>query len=195
MQFNAINQWDMEYHQSRPALPFAGYTTYMDVWAFMPCEHDPKTPNFDETILSSIKLQWMDKIDLLTPQTWHSMSLYPYQYLWMSGDNMVIRRRNITLTQMAEYDLNHPVIAPAPKFLTRKALAKLRDTGVIHPRARITQGEGERQRHTDFYDVVDVIFALHMRQRNGRNFDMTRINEFWGIRLAKYAEQDATETD
>lgn len=186
-----INQWDLVYHQSRPAMPFTGHTPHLDVWATLQCEHDPKTPHFDEDILSSIKLQWMDKIELLTSQTWHSMETQPYQYLWVSDDAMVIRRRHVTLTQLARYDLNHPAIAPQTKVLSRCALEKLRDMGVIHPRARITQGEGERQRHTDFYDVVDVIFAIHIRQRNGRNFDMPQIKAFWDIRLAKYAELDS----
>lgn len=214
-----INQWDMAYHQSRPAMKFdhAHITTYTDVyWTTQaPCHMiGSDNPITERALIAHTfklvkKTTFQDRAELPPLQEWHSMETLPYQYCWV-GDitpvpdihgfikeyrNVVFRRRHVTLTQLSVYDLNHPLIAPQPKVFSRVALAKLRDTGVIHPRARITQDTGKCPRHTDFYDIVDVIYAIHMKKGNGHHYDMPRIAEFWGIRLGKYAEVDAKGKD
>ena len=122
----------------------------------------------------------------------------PFMYTWGTkirplGETqtreLILRRRHVTLRQLATYDLSHPLLNPAPKQLDKKVLQlltgqyfKWHDDLIIYPRASVSISVGES---LDFYDVVDVIYALNMRHLSGR-FDLSHIEHFWKQRREAY---------
>ena len=133
---------------------------------------------------------------------WLISKTHPFMYVWgtetrplfeMQTRELTIRRRYVTLSQLATYDLSHPLTAPTPKQYDKAMLKKLcglivrqQESQVIYPRASALMSTGAS---VDFYDVVDVIYVLHIFHLNGR-FDMTRIEHFWLQRFEAYHVAD-----
>lgn len=84
----------------------------------------------------------------------------------------------LTLTQLATLSFNG-------RTLKRKALANLRDKGIIRPcgRRSLTPVASE-----DLYNADDVTTALGMKKPNGVNYDTERIAQFWSEKFTNKGE-------
>jgi len=134
---------------------------------------------------------------------WRISRTHPIFYSWGNDvqpmfesqmRELTIRRRYVTLRQLATYDLSHPLLAPEPKHFSLKVLMKMNwslqrngyDTLIIYPRATVHLANGIK---VDSYDVVDVVYALQITHLNGK-LDYAHIKQFWDARLSVYHDVD-----
>jgi hypothetical protein len=133
---------------------------------------------------------------------WCISDTCPIFYVWGNDEKplfesrtreLTIRRRYVTLRQLETYDLSH-LLAPEPKDYSMDSLVKMTgtlkrniyDAPIFYPRANIVLPNRVK---VDFYDVLDVVYALHLKHLNGR-FDYTRLKRFWDARLNAYHDAD-----
>jgi len=134
---------------------------------------------------------------------WCISSNRPIFYVWgneiqpmfeLNVRELTIHRRYVTLKQLSTYDLSHPLLAPEPKQYPLKVLMRMSkkirvsgyDQPAFYPRAELRLPSGVK---VDFYDVVDVVYALQITHLNGK-FDYPHIKQFWDARFNAYHNAD-----